>query len=202
MTPPVDTGTDLEDELSIPASLPADVNHEVGPVSVRAEVDNELEQVFVDVGSLPTMVTPVCDIDGALRVPPAECPVIAPPAVSAFVTQPSMAPSRQGFSHPSPASVVAVPEEFMLLNAADMNHAQPEAAPSFTGDLVGGLFPAIPLTPCPATASRHGDELDAVEGSSEVPDLSREGPFDIHRDHPRSVASPQLLQDTQGVNSG
>ena len=27
----------------------------------RAEMDNELEQVFVDVGSLPTMVTPVCD---------------------------------------------------------------------------------------------------------------------------------------------
>ena len=33
---------------------------------------------------------------------------------------------------------------------------------------------------------------------SEVPDLSREGPFDIHQDHPRSVASPWLLQDTQG----
>ena len=34
--------------------------------------------------------------------------------------------------------------------------------------------------------------------SSEVPDLSREGPFDIHQDHPRSVAFPWLLQDTQG----
>ena len=28
--------------------------------------------------------------------------------------------------------------------------------------------------------------------------MSREGPFDIHQDHPRSVASPRLLQDTQG----
>ena len=88
MTPTVDTGTDLEDELSILAGPPADVNHEVVPLSMRAEVDNELEQVFVDVGSLPTMVTPVCNIDGALRVPPAECPVIAPPGVSAFVTRP------------------------------------------------------------------------------------------------------------------
>ena len=35
-------------------------------------------------------------------------------------------------------------------------------------------------------------------GSSEVSDLSREGPCDIHKDHPRSVASPELLQDTQG----
>ena len=87
MTPPVDTGTNLEDELSIPASPPADVNHEVVPLSMWVEVDSELEQVFGDVGSLQTMVTPVCDIDGALCVPPAECPAIAHPAVSAFVTQ-------------------------------------------------------------------------------------------------------------------
>ena len=167
VTPPVDTGTDCEDELSIPASPQADVNH---------EVDSELEQVFVDVGSLPTMVTPVYDIDGAFRVPPAECPVIAPPAVSAFVIRPLVATSpvgpkllSPGLSHTSPASVgvssvprtspvVAVPEEFMLLNAAVTNQAQPEAGPSFTGDLVGGLFPAIPLTPCPANASPHDDE--------------------------------------------
>ena len=181
VTPPVDTGTDLEDELSIPASPPADVNHEV-VLYMRAEVDSELEQVFGDVGSLPTMVTAVCDIDGALRVPPVECPVIAPPGVSASVTRPSMAPSPEGpkclspgFSHPSPASVdvlsvprtspvVAVPEEFMLLNATNTNQTQSEAGPSFMGELAGVLFPAIPLTPCPAAASRHGGELDAVGG--------------------------------------
>ena len=43
---------------------------------MRADVDSELEQVFGDVGSLPTMVTPVCDVDGELRVTPAECPRI------------------------------------------------------------------------------------------------------------------------------
>ena len=142
MTLPVDTGTDCEDELPIPASPLTDVIH---------KVDSELEQVFVDVGSLPTMVTPVYDIDGALRMLPADCPVIAPPAASAFVTRPSMATSpagpkfvSPGFSHPSPASVgvssvprtspvVAVPEEFLLLNDADTNQTQPEAVPSFTG---------------------------------------------------------------------
>ena len=86
MTPQVDTGTDLEDELSIPASPPADVNHEVVPLAMRADVDSELGQVFGDVGSLPTMVTPVCDLDGGMRVTQAECPVIEPPGVSAFVT--------------------------------------------------------------------------------------------------------------------
>ena len=90
------------------------------------------------------------------------------------------------------------PAECLLLNAADTHQAQPEAGQSFTGDPAGCLFPALPLIPRPATASHHGGELDAVGGPSEVPDLSREGPFDIHQDHPHCVASPRLLQDTQG----
>ena len=201
MAPLVDPGTNCEDELSTPAGPPADVIH---------RMDSELEEVFGDVGSLPTMVTTVCDINGALCVSPAEGPVIAPPAVSAFVIRPSMATSPAGpktlspeLFHPSTASVgvssvprmspvVAVPEEFMLFNATITNQTQPEAGASFMGDLAGGLFPAIPPTPCPEAASRHGDELDVVA------DLSREGPCDIHQDHPRSVASPRLMQDTQG----
>ena len=81
------------------------------------------------------------------------------------MTQPSMIYSPAGpivvspeFSHPSTglvgvlsvprtSSVVPMPEECLLLNAADTNQAQPEAGPSFTGDPAGGLFPAVPLTP-------------------------------------------------------
>ena len=149
---------------------------------MRVDVDSELEQVFGDVGSLPTMVTPVCDVDGALRVTLAECPRIEPPGVSAFVTGPLMASSpagpkflSPGLSHPSTesvgvlsvprtSSVAVAPRKFLLLNAADTNQAQPEAGPSFTGDLASGLFHTIPLNPCLATASRHGGELDAVGG--------------------------------------
>ena len=202
VTPQVDPGTDVEDELSIPASPPTDVDHVVVSLSVRPEMDNELEQVFVDVASLPTIVTPVCDPDGALRMTPAECPVIVAPGVSSYVIQPLLASSSAGpdvgspgFSHPSTGSVgdllgnrsspvVSAPEGFLLPHAAELNQAQPEAGLSFTGDLSGGLFPAIPLTPVPATAGG--------------PDLSREGPFDIHQDNPCSAASPQLLPDTQG----
>ena len=157
----------------------------------------------MDVVSLPTMVTPVSDMDGALHVPQVECPVIAPPAVSAFVIRPSMATSPAGpkllspiLSPPSASvgaspvprtsPVVAVPEDFMLFNAAVTNQTQPETSPSLTGDVAGGLLPAIPLTPGQATASRPGVELEAVGGSSEVADWSREGSFDIHQDHPRS----------------
>ena len=129
VTPQVDTGTDLEDELSIPASPPADVNHEVVPLSMRADEDSELEQVFGDVGSLPTMVTPACDLDGALRVTPAECRVIEPPGVSAFCLRDFLIHRRGpstgsvgvlSVSRTSP--VVPTPEEFLLLNAADPVH--------------------------------------------------------------------------------
>ena len=129
-------------------------------------MDNELEQVFVDVGSLPTMVTPVYEPDGALCMTPAECPVIVAPGVSSCVIQPLLASSpagpdvgSPGFSHPSTGSVGDL---FLLSHAADLNQAQPEDGLSFTEDLAGGLFPAIPLTPVPTTAGG--------------PDLSREGP--------------------------
>ena len=166
-------------------------------LSVWAEMDNELEQVFVDVGSLPTTVTPVCDPDGALHMTPAECPVIVAPGVSSCEIQPLMASSpagpdvrSPGFSHPSTGSVgdllgnrsspvVSAPEGFLLPHAADLNQAQPEAGLSFTGDLAGGLS-------------------DAVGGPLGGPDLSREGSFDIHQDNLCSAASPQLLPDTQG----
>ena len=73
MTPQIDPGTNLEDELSIPASPPAADEHGVVHLSMQADVDSELELVFGDVGSLPTMVTHVCDLDGGLRVTLAEC---------------------------------------------------------------------------------------------------------------------------------
>ena len=69
VAPLVDPGTDCEDELPTPACPPAVVDQ---------EMDSELQKVFIDVVSLPTMVTPVCDMDGTHRMPQAECPVVAP----------------------------------------------------------------------------------------------------------------------------
>ena len=207
VAPLVDPVTDCEDELPTPAGPPAVVDQ---------EMDSELQKVFIDVVSLPMMVTPISDMDGTFRMSQAKCPVVAPPAVLAFVNRPSWTPSSAGpkllspivFS-PPPASVgvspvprtsplVAVPEDFMLFNAAVMNQTQPESSPSLMGNMVGGRLPAIPLTPSQATASHPVMELGVVGESSEVADRFREGPFDIHQDNSRSVPSPRLLQDTQG----
>ena len=207
MAPLVDPGTDCEDELPTPAGPPADVDQ---------NMDSELREVFIDVISLPAMLTPVSDMDGTLCMPQAECPVVAPPAVSTFVSRPSVTTSSAGpkllssisFSS-SPASVghspvprtspfVAVPEDFRLFDAVVTNQTQPESSPSLMGSVAGGLLPVIHFTPGQATASRLGMELSVVEESPEGVDQSREGPFDIHQDQSHSVASPRLLQDTQG----
>ena len=177
---------------------------------------SELQKVFIDVGSLPTMVTPVSDMDGTLCMPQAECPVFAPPALSAFMSRPSVTTSSAGpkllspisFT-PSPAAVgvssvprtsplIVVPEDFRLFDAAVTNQTQPESSPSLIGSVAGGLLSVIHLTPGQVNASRPGMDLGVVGESPEGADRSREGPFDIHQDQSRYVTSPRLLLDTQG----
>ena len=53
-------------------------------------------------------------------------------------------------------------------------------------------------TPRPTGASPHVGEPGADGGCSGLPDLSREGPFDVHQDRPHSGASPLLLDGRQG----
>ena len=179
MAPLLDPGTDCEDELPTPAGPPADVDQ---------DMDSKLQKVFIDVVSLPTMFTPVSDMDGTLCMPQVECPVVAPPAVSAFVIRPSMTTSSAGPKLLSPISFSPSPASVGV------------SSPSLMGSVAGGLLPVsvIHLTPGQATASHPRMELGVVGESPEVADRSREGPFDIHQDHSRSVASPRLLQDTQG----
>ena len=50
----------------------------------------------------------------------------------------------------------------------------------------------------PATTYQHTGDIDTVWARVNVPDLSREGPFDIHQGHQHSDASPRLRQDNQG----
>ena len=90
VAPRIDPGTDLEDELSTLADSPAAADHGVAPLSAPADVDIDLEQVFGDVGSLPAMVTPVCDFDGLIVAQP---PMVTSPAGLTVVSPGFMQPS-------------------------------------------------------------------------------------------------------------
>ena len=69
---------------------------------------------------------------------------------------------------------------------------------SFGGESAGRTLPPASLTPRPTGASPHVGESDVDGGRSGVPDLSREGLFDVYQDRPHSGASPRLLDGMQG----
>ena len=190
VVPLVDPGTDCEDELPAPADVPAVGNQ---------DMDSELQSVFIDVVSLPTIITPVSDVDRALCAPEYVDVVIAPPAVLPVMTRPptattsaesnllspirsSASPTAVGISSErGTPPVAAVPEDFLLFNTAMTSQTQPETS----------LFPQV-------YASSPDVGLVASRVTPDITYRLREGPFDAHHDRQGSPTSPQLLQKTQG----
>ena len=87
VTPLVDPGTDCEDELPDPADILSVTNQ---------MMDSELQSVCIDVASLPTMITPVSDVDRAWCAPEYVDVVIAPPAVLPVVIRAPAAATSAG----------------------------------------------------------------------------------------------------------
>ena len=81
---------------------------------------------------------------------------------------------------------------------SDRRDATRDAILPSGGEPADYRLPAAPLMSRPATSSQHAGDIDTVRARVNVPDLSREGPFDIHQGHQHSGASPRLRQDNQG----
>ena len=94
--------------------------------------------------------------------------------------------------------VVSMTEWSPSSRAAPVDQCLQWPGSSFVGESAGHTVPQGSLTSRPTGASPHVGESDADGGRSGVPDLSREGPFDVHQDRPHSGASPRLLDDVQG----
>ena len=145
------------------------------------------------------MVTPVNDMDGTLHMPQAECPVIAPPAVSAFVIRPSMTTSSAG---PKPLSlilsvgvspgprtspVVAAPDVYItyLNSLTHMVWIPPEpdgqdAAATGTPS-PSDCYPAVPVGPCVAGGPVGPDYyLPALESGEHLVFLDHADPVGHH----------------------
>ena len=169
---------DLEDELPTPATSPVTIDHGAVGRGAQADVDINLVRVFKDVGTLPAMVTPLSDPEGGLIGSPAGYAVPAIADESDRMTQPLVVTSPAGLT--------------------DMDPAIPRPSTGSMGCSTVLSSPQGSLTSHPTGASPHvgGSGADGVR--SGVPDLSREGPFDIHHDRPHSGASPRLLDDVQG----
>ena len=178
VAPLVDPGTDCEDELPAPADV---------PVVGNQDMDSELQSVFIDVVSLPTMITPVSDVDRALCAPyyavtrPPTATTSAEPNLLSPIRSPASATAVGISSEQSTPPVAAVAEDFLLFNAAMSSQTQPETS----------IFPQVHAAGPDVGLVARGVTLG-------ITDRPREGPFDAHHDRQGSTTSPQLLQETQG----
>ena len=69
------SGTDVEDERPTPVGSPSPVVDGTGPLPAPSGVDMELAHVFLEVGVLPAMVTPIVEPEGVSAMTPARYPV-------------------------------------------------------------------------------------------------------------------------------
>ena len=104
VAPRMDPGTDVEDERSTPVGSPSPVMDGTVPLPVPSGVDMELAQIFLEVGVLPAMVTPVVEPEGESAMTPASYPVPPIPELSVMVTDTLEAASPAGLAVGSPAT--------------------------------------------------------------------------------------------------
>ena len=179
-----------------------DIGHGVALLPEQVEENVDLAQVLAEFSSLLAIVTPIQDPQGERVVPLAECRTpdahvdllvtpAGPTVVPDDVVQP---PTGSVGCSPIPRTTPAEPT--LGKNSSFQN--QPWVDPSSGGEPADYRLPAAPLVSHPATTSQHAGDVDTVRACVNVPDLSREGPFDIHQGHQHSGASPHLRQDNQG----
>ena len=191
-----DYGMDLEDELPSPDGSPMVISHGVSRLPARLEGDVDLAQILAEFVTLPAIVTPIHDPQEMRVMPPAECQPLE--ALADELVPPADDNGRPptgsvGYSPGAPAAP-AVP----MLERNLMFPGEASIGPPSGGATADYRIPTVPRPSCPATVCEPVDGLDTRREQAHVPDLSREGLFDIYRDRLQSEATPRLCQDSQG----
>ena len=221
MAPLVDPRMDLEDERPTPVGSPLSAVDECMPLSPRSGMDVEVVHALLEV--FPEMVTPIVDPAVGFSITPATYPVppvpmmwfgnsipleVASPAGLA-VGSPAWSeiPLRRVSSPASVASSGLPPSSSVLRPAPDVG--PPSGLAAMDQEL---SWSASTLLPAHLTLSRMVEGVvvpgsvwsspaggtDVAGGPQRLPDLSLEGPFDVHQDRPVLGASPRVLDGMRG----
>ena len=214
----VDPGTDVEDERRTPVGSPSPVVDGTVPLPAPSGIDMELAHVFLEVGVLPAMVTPVVEPEGESAMTPARYPV--PPIPELSVMVPAVgSPARDEYLlaqiSPSGSVVQAVSSPKLPVLRSTPDDSRPSGSAAMDQYLPWSASPPVgesqdsPLLPAPQPlrrmtagqlASESGVSLPTgvAGGHSRMPDLSREGSFDVLQDKPDSGASPLVFDGVRG----
>ena len=195
VTPLLDSGTDLEDDLPSTDDSSMVMGHGVAPLPAQVEEDVDLAQVLAEFSTLPAIVTPIHDPTEELVVPEAPVVLLVTPAGLTVVPDDDVQPPTGSVGCSSITQTIpAMPTPERNLCFPGQTWVDPPSG----GELPDYRLPEAPLASRPATVSQTVDELNTLRERVDVPGLSCEGPFDIHRDRHHSGALPRLCQENQG----
>ena len=180
-------------------------------------VDLELVRALIELGILPSMVTPIVDPVVGTSATAALYPMPPIPVLSGVDSAPGLvaSPIRPVGGSPvrylSLSCQVLPPGSVSDVARSTSGLAQMDQYLQRSASLSLGESTDSPSLPAPLTPRRIIKELVAgsVVGSPtgeltvavaqlSMPDLSRQGPFDIHQDYSASGASPRVLGSMRG----
>ena len=219
VAPLEDLGTDLEDELPTPDGSPSTdaAQPEVGPAP--RSIDLELARALLEVGVLPSMVTPSLDpvVEPAVTpalypVPPIPVLAVADPVPVLVASplqpvggSPDLDQSRSHLVLPPDSGSEPIPSRISPSFRTDDISGRPSGMAPMDqylprdASVLSGESTNFPFLPAPLTPSQITEQLvpGSVEGSPtgepvaatslSMPDLSRQGPFDVHQDSLRPL---------------
>ena len=183
--PLLDYGTDCQDELSSPDGLLMVIIPIVGLSPSQGEDDINLTQILAEFGTLPAFVTPIIAQYAEVEMPPRN--IIRRRWLRILFAR--LAGHGDGVSSTRDLTVPAFPtpeerSEFPL-------HTW-RSPPS------GEKTAKFRLQPPETAVSQSRDTANSLRERVHAPDVSREGPFDVHRVWHHCDTSLRSHQDGQG----
>ena len=201
VAPLLDSGTDLENELPSPDVSSMVISHGVALLSAQMEEDVDLAHILAEFGTLPAIVTPINDAQEARVMPPVESrPPEAPADVFVAPAGPADDDGRPSTGSVGCSLIALAAPAVPTLEKNLLFPGQTWISPPSGGEMADYRLPTVPLPSRSATVSQSVGKLDTRRENVNVPDLSREGPFDIHWHRLHSDASPRSCQDSQGCS--
>ena len=166
--PLLDSETDCQDELSSPDGSPMVISPIVGLMPSQGEDDINLTQILAEFGTLPAFVTPIIDQYAEGEMPPTE---YHPPEVPTDLFVMPAGPV-DGVSSTRDLTVPAFPT--------------PEGRSVFPlhtwrSPPSGEKTAKFRLQPPETAVSQSRDKANSLRERTNAPDVSHEGPFDVHR---------------------
>ena len=208
-----DAGTDVEDELPTPASSPTQIAvPEIPPVGTadpfgRGEgFDMELAKVMCDVFVLPSLVSPIQEVEEISPTDTSNYVAPAVPELNIIIESPGYTvPKEFGCSwipEFAPVSEGVCTEEGSFLQYLQEPLPSETVESTVAPTVTDVIPPTVPVTPARSEASPVTNEslsvTECVTPTDTGPDLSREGPFDARDAIHEQGQSPLVLDSMAG----